>query len=133
MTDFVNLKIKPIQSFRGAYRSRMCVHVFIGVSARTCISIYVYIMFLKKDVFFWQINLSFKLNPSLPFLLISPYWKMHWNAEGATTSLASTDCANFMFVQRKTSTELETKGRSNATCLFFYYTITKSSIITAGV
>jgi hypothetical protein len=25
MTDFVNLKIKPTQSFRGAHRNRMCV------------------------------------------------------------------------------------------------------------
>jgi hypothetical protein len=102
-----------------------------------CSSVYEYLRLYcvskkKMSYLFWQINLSFKLNPSLPFLLISPYWKMHWNAEGATT-LASTDCTNFMFVQRKTSTELETKGRSNATCLFFYYTITKSSIITAGV
>jgi hypothetical protein len=35
----VNLKIKPAQSFIGAHRGRVCVRVFIGVSARTCISI----------------------------------------------------------------------------------------------
>jgi hypothetical protein len=32
MTNFVNLKIKPAQSFRGAHRDRVCVLVFIGVS-----------------------------------------------------------------------------------------------------
>jgi hypothetical protein len=49
MTDFVNLKIKLTQSFRGAHRGRVCVRVFIGVSARTCMSIYVYTVFLKKN------------------------------------------------------------------------------------
>jgi hypothetical protein len=34
-TDFVNLKIKPAQSFRGAHRGKMCMRVFIGVSAHT--------------------------------------------------------------------------------------------------
>jgi hypothetical protein len=37
VTDFVNLKIKSAQSFECAHRNRMCVHIFIGVSARTCI------------------------------------------------------------------------------------------------
>jgi hypothetical protein len=48
MTDFVNLKIKPAQSFGGAHRGNVCVHVFIWVSSRTCISICVYTMLLKK-------------------------------------------------------------------------------------
>jgi hypothetical protein len=48
MIDFVNLKIKLAQSFEGAHRNRVCVHVFIGVSARTCMSIYVCTVFLKK-------------------------------------------------------------------------------------
>jgi hypothetical protein len=39
MIDIVNLKIKSAQSFRGAHRGRMCVRVFIGVSAHTCMSI----------------------------------------------------------------------------------------------
>jgi hypothetical protein len=47
-TDFVNLKIKPTQSFRGDHRVRMCVRVFIGVSAHTYISICVCIVFLKN-------------------------------------------------------------------------------------
>jgi hypothetical protein len=48
--DFVNLKIKPAQSFRGAHRGRVCVRVLIGVSARMCMSIYVCIVFLKKEM-----------------------------------------------------------------------------------
>jgi hypothetical protein len=48
VTDFVNLKIKSAQSFRGAHKGRVCVHVFIGVSARMCLSIYVCTVFLKK-------------------------------------------------------------------------------------
>jgi hypothetical protein len=39
VTDFMNLKIKSAQSFRGAHRGRMCMRVFIGVSAYTCMSI----------------------------------------------------------------------------------------------
>jgi hypothetical protein len=50
VTDFVNLKIKPTQSFRGAHRGRVCVRVFIGVSAHTCISICIYTVFLKKNL-----------------------------------------------------------------------------------
>jgi hypothetical protein len=38
VTDFVNLKIKPSQSFRDAHRDRMCMHVFIEV----IIHIYIY-------------------------------------------------------------------------------------------
>jgi hypothetical protein len=50
VADFVNLKIKPAQSFGGAHRGRVCVHVFIGVSARTCMSICVCTVFLKKRI-----------------------------------------------------------------------------------
>jgi hypothetical protein len=39
LIDSVNLKIKPTQSFEYVYRDIMCV--VIGVSARTCMSIYV--------------------------------------------------------------------------------------------
>jgi hypothetical protein len=48
VTDFVNLKIKLVQSFGGAHRGRMCVCVFIGVSARTCMGICICTVFLKK-------------------------------------------------------------------------------------
>jgi hypothetical protein len=51
MIDFVNLKIKTAQSFRYAHKIMVCVcRVFIGVSARTCMSIYVCTMFFKKKV-----------------------------------------------------------------------------------
>jgi hypothetical protein len=33
VTDFMNFKIKPTQSFKGAHRDRMYIHIFIGVSA----------------------------------------------------------------------------------------------------
>jgi hypothetical protein len=48
VTDFVNLNIKPAQSFEGAHKGKMCVRMFIEVSARTCMSICVYTVFLKK-------------------------------------------------------------------------------------
>jgi hypothetical protein len=48
VTDFVNLK--SVQSFEGAHKNRMYMHVFIGMSAHTCMcmSIYVCTVFLKK-------------------------------------------------------------------------------------
>jgi hypothetical protein len=49
VTDFVNLKIKSAQFFRGVHRGRLCV--FIRVSARTYISIYICTVFLKKLYF----------------------------------------------------------------------------------
>jgi hypothetical protein len=49
VTDFVNLKIKPAQSFRCAHRSRVCMCVFIGMSIHTCMSICVCTVFLKKS------------------------------------------------------------------------------------
>jgi hypothetical protein len=48
MTDFVNLKIKLAQSFGCAHRDMVYACVFVGVSARTCISIYIYTVFLEK-------------------------------------------------------------------------------------
>jgi hypothetical protein len=49
MTDFVNLKIKPTQTFEGAHRGRLYVRMFIRVSARMCMSICVCTVFLKKN------------------------------------------------------------------------------------
>jgi hypothetical protein len=37
--DFMNLKIKPAQSFGGGHRDKVCVRIFIGMSARTYMSI----------------------------------------------------------------------------------------------
>jgi hypothetical protein len=48
VTDFMDLKIKLFHSFRGAHKSRMCVYVFIEVSAHTYINLYVCTVFLKK-------------------------------------------------------------------------------------
>jgi hypothetical protein len=48
VTDFMNLKIKLTQSFRCAYMNRVCVRMFIRVSAHTCMSICVCSVFLKK-------------------------------------------------------------------------------------
>jgi hypothetical protein len=39
MIDFMNLKIKLSQSFRSVHKSRICVRVFIDVSAHICIRI----------------------------------------------------------------------------------------------
>jgi hypothetical protein len=50
VADFMNLKIKPDQSFGSAHRARVCVRVFIGVSAHTCMSIYVCTVFLKNKL-----------------------------------------------------------------------------------
>jgi hypothetical protein len=51
VTDFVNLKIKLAQSFKGAHRDSACVCVFIGVSAHTWMSICVCTVFLKKRIY----------------------------------------------------------------------------------
>jgi hypothetical protein len=46
VTDFVTIKIKSAQSFECAHKDRMCVRVFIGISAHICMSIYGCTMFL---------------------------------------------------------------------------------------
>jgi hypothetical protein len=48
VTDFVNLKIKSAQFFRGVHRGRVCMCMFIVVSVYTCMSICVCTVFLKK-------------------------------------------------------------------------------------
>jgi prephenate dehydrogenase len=50
MTDFMNLKIKPVQSFRNVHKNRVSIHVFIGVSAHTYMSIYVVLCFSTKKI-----------------------------------------------------------------------------------
>jgi hypothetical protein len=39
VTDFVNLKINPTESFECAHRGRVCVHVLIG----ECLYVYAYL------------------------------------------------------------------------------------------
>jgi hypothetical protein len=46
--NFVNLKIKSVQLFGYAHRGRVCMRVFIGLSARICMSIYVLFCVSKK-------------------------------------------------------------------------------------
>jgi chorismate mutase len=48
VTDFVNFKIKSAQSFECDHRDSVCMRVFIVVNAHTCMSICIYIVFLKK-------------------------------------------------------------------------------------
>jgi hypothetical protein len=62
VTEFVNLKIKSTQFFKGAHRGRICVRAFIGMCAYTYISIYICTVFLKKSS-------SFLSNPANPGLL----------------------------------------------------------------
>ncbi len=50
VTDFVTIKIKSTQSFECAHKDRMCVRVFIGISAHICMSICVCTVFLKKHL-----------------------------------------------------------------------------------
>jgi hypothetical protein len=49
VTDFVNLKINPIQSFKCANKDRLCVHVFIGVSDHIYMSIYIFTVLKKQE------------------------------------------------------------------------------------
>jgi hypothetical protein len=48
MTDFVNLMIKSVQSFRGVHKSRVYLYIIIGLNALTYIKICVYNVFLNK-------------------------------------------------------------------------------------
>jgi hypothetical protein len=48
VTDFMNFKIKLTQSFSCAHRNKVCIYVFIGVSAHMRINICVYTIFLEK-------------------------------------------------------------------------------------
>jgi hypothetical protein len=47
LTDFINLKIKSIQSFEYAHKDKVCV--FKGVGTHICKNIYVCTVFLKKN------------------------------------------------------------------------------------
>jgi hypothetical protein len=50
VTDFVNLKIKSAQFFRDAHRDKMCVRVFIGVSAHTYVYEYLHLYCISKKI-----------------------------------------------------------------------------------
>jgi hypothetical protein len=59
--DFMDLNIKPVQSFKCAHRSSIYVRVFIGMSAHICMSIYVYTVFLKKKIRLWNMKNSTRI------------------------------------------------------------------------
>jgi hypothetical protein len=77
MTDFVNLNIKPAQSFECAHRGRVYMRVFIGVSAHSCMSICICTVFLKK----YQSH-QFSLSQSVPSFQLSHsrlnYFRIHF-------------------------------------------------------
>jgi hypothetical protein len=41
-TDFINLKIKSVQSLRSVHRGRLCLHIFIGICTYMYMSICIY-------------------------------------------------------------------------------------------
>jgi hypothetical protein len=45
LIDFVNLKIKPVECFRGVYRDKVCVHVFIEINN---VYNYLYLYYVSK-------------------------------------------------------------------------------------
>jgi hypothetical protein len=47
--QIVNFMIKPTQPFGHTHRGKVCVCVFIKMSVRTCISIYICTIFPKKS------------------------------------------------------------------------------------
>jgi hypothetical protein len=47
--DFMNFKIKSAQSFRCTHKDSVYIHVFIRISVRTCVSIFVCSVFQKKS------------------------------------------------------------------------------------
>jgi hypothetical protein len=48
VTDFMKLKIKPTQYFRGAHRGRVCVSMFIELNARMYEYLCLYCIFKKR-------------------------------------------------------------------------------------
>jgi hypothetical protein len=56
VTDFVNLKIKSTQFFRGAHKGMVYVRLFIGISAHMCMSIYIYTLFFNKKSLYKSIS-----------------------------------------------------------------------------
>jgi hypothetical protein len=45
----MNFKIKLDQSFRSVYRSKVYMHMFIEAGAHTCMSIYIYTVFVENE------------------------------------------------------------------------------------
>jgi hypothetical protein len=49
VTDFINLNIKPVQSFKDDYKDMMCVYIY-RINTLMYIRIYVYTMFLQTKI-----------------------------------------------------------------------------------
>jgi hypothetical protein len=54
MTEFENLKIKLVQSFRYAHKNKVYIYIFIRMNTHTYISIYIYTVFLRDKAFSHQ-------------------------------------------------------------------------------
>jgi hypothetical protein len=70
VTDFINFKIKPAQSFRGALRDRMYIHIFIEVSALRYFNFWI-----AKVGGLWFLYWAFMVNSSAlssPILWVDP-------------------------------------------------------------
>jgi hypothetical protein len=48
VTDFINLKIKLVQSFEFVHMSKVYIYIFIGVGAHIHMSIYICAVFQKN-------------------------------------------------------------------------------------
>jgi hypothetical protein len=64
LSDFVNLKIKLVQSFGCIQRGRVYVRVFIEVSDHMYMSIYIYTVFLKKVFDIYKQGLPMQVSPN---------------------------------------------------------------------
>jgi hypothetical protein len=49
VTDFINLKIKLVESFKGDYKDMMCVYIY-KINTLMYIHIYVYTVFLRRKI-----------------------------------------------------------------------------------
>jgi hypothetical protein len=45
LTDFINLKIKPTQTFRCDHRAKMCVYLFVEMSVYMCIQVFMFVVY----------------------------------------------------------------------------------------
>jgi hypothetical protein len=45
ITDFINLKIKSIQFFKGAHKDKIYIYIFIGVNTHIYIYLYLYCIY----------------------------------------------------------------------------------------
>jgi hypothetical protein len=71
--------VVPVQSFECAHKDRLCVRVFIRVSDRTCIRIYVCNVFLKKTpiIICASTNLRLCLLDNIDYLEVYKYLTFH--------------------------------------------------------